>query len=225
MIIHIPHSSRKIDGHINLQDEELNHDYLTDDYVLELFEYDDHRRIIFPYSRFVCDVERLLNDPMEEKGQGVIYRYDYFSNPIERITPDSEIMNMYNAHHKELNITVNFALSLFEKVAIVDAHTFTPIPRGDPDICIGTDSFHTPTELIDRLEEHFEFVNGYSVGIDYPYSGTIIPSHLYHKEENLISIMLEVNKDSHCADKKKMRKVIKEALEIIDEFEQDTMED
>lgn len=133
-------------------------------------------------------------------------------------------MSLYNAHHAELNKTVNFALSFFDMVVIVDAHSFTPVP-GNSDICIGTDVFHTPTGLVDRLEEHFKLVHGYNIGINYPYSGTIIPSHLYHKEENLISIMLEVNKGSYCANKVRMRKAIKEALEIIDEFEQDIMKD
>ena len=33
--------------------------------------------MVFPYSRFVCDAERLENDPLEEKGQGIIYKeYD-----------------------------------------------------------------------------------------------------------------------------------------------------
>ena len=35
------------------------------------------RSVVFPYSRFVCDVEPLENDAMESIGQGIIYtRYN-----------------------------------------------------------------------------------------------------------------------------------------------------
>lgn len=32
------------------------------------------RPVRFPYSRFVVDAERLWNDPLEQEGQGILYR-------------------------------------------------------------------------------------------------------------------------------------------------------
>ena len=82
MILHIPHASRELGGYVKLSNEKENLDYLTDTYADELFWGGD--RIKFPLSRFVCDVERLEhNEPMETKGQGIIYRKDVFGNDIE----------------------------------------------------------------------------------------------------------------------------------------------
>ena len=33
------------------------------------------KSVIFPYSRFVCDAERLVDDPKESEGQGIIYTH------------------------------------------------------------------------------------------------------------------------------------------------------
>ena len=62
-----------------------------------------------------------------------------------------------------------------------------------PDFNIGTDVFHTPKEIVDVAYNYFT-EKGYSVGIDAPYSGTIVPLKYYKKSRNVNSIMLEVNR-------------------------------
>ena len=52
-------------------------DWYTDFLFLPLSRQKDVSTVVFPYSRFVCDAERLENDPLEEIGQGIIYEeYD-----------------------------------------------------------------------------------------------------------------------------------------------------
>ena len=216
MLIHIPHSSRFISGLVKMSNERENLNSLTDDYVDEIFDYSNCAYVRFPFSRFVCDVERLYNDPMEEIGQGIIYKKDIYGNDIERIISDESTMMMYKIHHRYFGQQVNFLLGLFDSVPIVDAHTFTPTEDDHPDICIGTNDFHTPKKLIGDLFSHFN-KKEYSTKINYPYSGTIVPSHLYNKEKRVKSIMLEINKTSYIKDKEKMKITITEALEVIDE--------
>lgn len=43
-----------------------------------------------------------------------------------------------------------------------------------PDICIGTDPFHTPPYLVAQLREVF-VDEGFSVAIDSPFEGTLVP--------------------------------------------------
>ena len=62
-----------------------------------------------------------------------------------------------------------------------------------PDFNIGTDSFHTPKELIDLSVSFFEKA-GYTLGIDWPYKGSIVPLEHYQKNKNVHTIMLEVNR-------------------------------
>lgn len=43
-------------------------------------------QISFPYSRLFCDVERLVDDPLEEKGLGIHYDYEKItSNPLAEL--------------------------------------------------------------------------------------------------------------------------------------------
>ncbi len=47
-------------------------DWYTD--LLFAISNENVTNVVFPYSRFVCDAERLDNDPMEALGQGILYR-------------------------------------------------------------------------------------------------------------------------------------------------------
>jgi N-formylglutamate amidohydrolase len=66
-----------------------------------------------------------------------------------------------------------------------------------PDICIGTDSYHTSTELKDCLLKVFEAF-GYRVAIDSPFSCTIVPLKHYHKDKRVASVMIEVNRSLYA---------------------------
>lgn len=220
MIIHIPHSSRVLNDYVELKNEKENLDCLTDDYVVELFNYPEHTKIIFPCSRLVCDVERFRqDDPMESFGQGVIYRFDCFGNKIKRNISDKETYKLYDEHHKELNQSINFALSLFDKVVLVDAHTYTPNNYTGPDICIGTDFYHTPLDLIQNINNIIDY-NDLTSELDFPYKGTLVPNHLYGKNDNFHSIMIEVNKKSVEREKDKMKDVIYTILKEIEKYEE-----
>ena len=62
-----------------------------------------------------------------------------------------------------------------------------------PDICIGTDAYHTPDSLTNLLKNNFEEL-GYSVKINSPFAGAIVPSFYHEKEPRVISVMIEVNR-------------------------------
>lgn len=65
------------------------------------------------------------------------------------------------------------------------------MPR--PDICIGADEYHTPQKLTDIIKLQFESL-GYSVEINSPFSGSIVPSKYYKQDKRVVSIMIEVNR-------------------------------
>ena len=80
------------------------------------------------------------------------------------------------------------------------------------DICIGTDNFYTDKELVDFTINHFKRY-GYSVAINAPYSGTIVPNKYYNKNDKRISsIMIEVNRRIYLNNKDDFYK-LKECLE------------
>jgi N-formylglutamate amidohydrolase len=104
-------------------------------------------------------------------------------------------------NHEKLDQAVNNQLESNGKALIVDCHSFPSNPlirdlsqeKNRPDFNIGTDSFHTPDYLIEISKDFFKN-NGYTLGIDWPYSGSIVPLKYYHKSKNVESIMLEINR-------------------------------
>ena len=78
----------------------------------------------------------------------------------------------------------------------------------------------TMAEAWDQLKNYFEEL-GLVVGINNPYAGTIVPLEYYQKNENVNSIMIEINrklfmKDGNIDYKKvlELNRVMKNAFQI-----------
>ncbi len=214
MIIHIPHSSRVIPADLNglfvIGKDELELELLrmTDAYTEELYDYPEAVRVVFPISRLVVDPERFADDgeePMSAMGMGVIYEKTSSGYPLKRKITGNEraslLRRFYYPHHRALQTAVKKELLRNRKVLIVDCHSFPsePLPCDldqmypRPDFCIGTDAFHTPPELLDAVLAVIRG-EGYSVVVDRPYSGTIVPMLECRINGAVHSIMLEVRR-------------------------------
>ena len=163
---------------------------LTDWYTDYLFSTHNENvtSVVFPYSRFVCDVERLDNDPMEEKGQGVLYEY---MGSFERGELSlSALKTLTDARFEHYN---NIGKHLENGSVLIDCHSFTQEHDDDPDICIGfndDDSFDM--HLVNIIKNEFE-KSGYKVKMNYPFSNSITPVQMTD-DFNYKSVMIEVNK-------------------------------
>lgn len=235
MILHIPHSSTYIppfEENLNITQNDIN--LLTDWYTAELFDHQFATKVVFDISRLVCDVERYRNDedePMTKFGHGVVYLNGATGNKIreynEKYTNLTKVM-LYDQHHHKLNKVTGTSLSLFNEVVLVDCHSFsdTPLVHEDdtaerPDFCIGTNGDLPFTDdIIKVIESH-----GYSVKLNYPFSGTIVPS-LYTNETSLKCVMIEVNRKLYLDDKYNknnnfdtIKNLITKLLDVVDEYE------
>jgi N-formylglutamate amidohydrolase len=214
MILHIPHSSRNIPealrGQFVLDDHALEQEAvrITDAFTNELFVYPDACRVVFEVSRLVVDVERFSHDcdePMSRVGQGMIYTKTCTGEPLRRELSEEERRFLkseyYVRHHELLRRVVLDELLARGKALIVDCHSYPsrPLPcdvsqdENRPDFCIGTDAFHTPQALLQVVDSAVRG-RAYSVGINSPYSGTLVPSAYYRKNPNVWSVMIEVNR-------------------------------
>ena len=207
-IFHIPHSSTYIPNNCNfIVDAEAIENEIhmfTDWHIDKIFNVKNVTEIIAPYSRLFCDVERLLtNEPMEKYGRGFYYTKTSDGQEL-RISCLNYVNHVreyyYNQHHKKLSDLVHNKLNLYNRAIIIDCHSFLEtsiIGNAEiaefPDICIGTDEFHTPKFLIDIFVDKFKSL-GYSVEINKPFSGTMIPQDNYMKNPNVQGIMIEINK-------------------------------
>lgn len=214
IILHIPHSSTQIpdDADYCVSASELHREklLLTDWVTEELFASSgDHaliQKVVAPVSRLFCDMERFANDaeePMVLRGMGVCYTSTGDGKPLRRLRPEVRqriIEKYYDPHHWKLSELVDQAVRT-EQCLIVDCHSFPSFPLpcdldqnpNRPDICIGTDPFHTPDGLAKRLVGYFEG-HGFTVAVNAPYSGTIVPMKFYKKDRRVHSVMIEVNR-------------------------------
>jgi len=213
MILHIPHSSTTIPKsqrkQILLSTEGLHQEVLkmTDRYTDELFQQPDCRRIEFPISRLVVDVERFSDDelePMTKVGMGRFYTQTSDGEKF-RETPRGqeleELIAIYDEHHHQFERAVNNELNLYDQALIIDCHSFpsTPLPMdmeqggNRPDICIGYDGYHASSRFISSIQEFLQ-ERGLSVKINSPYAGSIVPAKYYMNEGRVISVMIELNR-------------------------------
>jgi N-formylglutamate deformylase len=208
MIIHIPHSSVVVpesDTYVIDPTDEI--DRVTDWYTDILFEHDQFDKLVFPYSRVYCDVERFEDDPLNERGNGIYYTKCLDGTDLRREDEEEKatVMKIYKNHHLELANYINQYISYFEKVTIVDAHSYSDEQARytektkTPDFCIGFDDFHTPQKMVDWIVDHIKS-NGFTYEINDPFEGTIVPTFFYQKNKNVQSIMIEVNKRLYLTD-------------------------
>ncbi len=221
MLLHIPHSSIVMIDDVKVVNLQENLNLLTDWFTDELFFHSSADYLVFKYSRLSVDVERYLHDePMEKYDQGVLYKKDAFGVDIER-GDDTKYLKLYNDHHYLLNQKVGWCLAYFPIAFIVDCHSF-PDKENRPDICLGIGSY-TPESVISQLKYFFN-QRGFSVNINDPYTGSIIPKG-FENDDDVYSIMIEINRKLYLDDKynknehfDRIRDIMTEALDIIYEY-------
>lgn len=215
MILHIPHASTNIPAEIKssvkLSYQELVKELLvmTDSFTDDIFnnENPDIVSIIYPVSRLVIDPERFAddaNEPMSGKGMGVIYEKTSDGKSLRKrpsqAKRDSLLQKYYHPHHEKLAAAVKKELERKGYSLIIDCHSFSSIPLPHeydqspdrPDICIGTDQYHTPAWLSETVNDLFVRA-GLSVEINRPFSGSIVPMKYYLSNPKVLSVMIELN--------------------------------
>lgn len=179
-------------------------DHLTD----RLFDVESAARVVYPVSRLVVDPERFdddLQEPMSARGMGVIYELTSTGARLrEKPSPDereSLLARFYRPHHEALARAVKDGLAGGGPALIIDCHSFPSAARPfeldpeapRPDLNLGTDPFHTPADLTEHLRAAAVEL-GWTVAVDRPYRGTIVPASHHRRDDRVKSIMLEVNR-------------------------------
>ena len=238
ILLHIPHSSYIIPKEYKklfcISEKELRQEQIkmTDSYTNELFNL-PFKKLVFPISRLICDVERFRDEKDEEmtkQGMWVCYEKTHTLKKLKVVTKEhkQEILEKYyDKHHQNFEKEVENILKKNKNCLIIDCHSFPSkalpyeIYQQDerPNICIGTDEYHTNKELVKYLKNNFEKL-GYSVGINTPFKGAIVPLKFYKKEKRIQSIMIEINRKLYMNEEtgernenfKKLKKDIKRII-------------
>ena len=236
ILINVPHASTFI------PEEELSYfvtpfvarelAVMTDHYCDDLYATGD-TMLRFPISRLVCDAERFRDDASEimaEVGMGAIYTRCSDGSPLKVVTEEQKeelLRCYYNPYHARFEFLVAEKLREFDCCLIIDGHSFYPTPLpyernqnlDRPDICLGTDPFHTPSELAEAAYEYFTSC-GYSVAFNEPFAGSIVPLKYYGKDKRVISIMIELNRrlymDTECRKSEGYERVKRDVEGVIE---------
>ena len=186
IVLFIPHSSDKLDKSSWSGNIDRAVDRWTDWHTDKIFNSDKERvkKLVVPFSRFYCDTERLINDPMESIGQGIAYtRIEGCTRELSEQQKE-EIHNAYSEIHEQLE-------DLAESGSlIIDCHSFPGDLAPDTDICVGfnDDDSHPSDEIINIVVEHFKKA-GFKVGINNPYSNAM------RVKASIPTFMIEFNKN------------------------------
>ena len=205
LLLHVPHSSTSFptDCHKIYDDLDEEERLLIDYYTNELFvpqqESKNIMNVVFPYCRLYCDVERLINDPLEKDGLGISYNRwvqckDGYGKSLRSFSGKTSAFALYADFHAEVAKKI---VEMGEGTLLVDCHSFSSLPNllnsnpPDIDICIGYNDDETcPNKVtIGNIVQYFK-ARGYKVGINEPFSNskTFSVPMKYH------SVMIEVNK-------------------------------
>jgi len=209
IVFHIPHSSTSFPSHEGFVCPELipgEVERLTDWHTDRIFAVPGVATLRAGFSRVFCDVERFVPDelePMAALGMGFYYTH---TDDGRLLRDDSgfkerEKRDYYDPHHRTLTALVDERLEAEGLCCLVDCHSFADQPAARehdkdadrPDICIGTDPFHTPWQLYDAVDRVYRRV-GYSVRENKPFSGTMVPAPHYRRENRVKSVMIEINR-------------------------------
>lgn len=210
-LIHLPHCGTKIpkkyqDDYFLTKEELTKNIYqYADLYTDELFDdmYQCFGGVKNDFSRLFFDPERFGDDKQEQMYQkfklGWFYENAILSNkPLRKTTNKSKIRAYFDAHHKQLNEKTKSKLELHNKCTVIDCHSFSNERYWFhdknlqlPDICIGFEEFHKDETLVEVISNEF---SGYKVGINTPYSGSLVPTNYWQKDNRVKSVMIEINK-------------------------------
>lgn len=230
VVLHIPHNSTLIPASLRkqftLSDAELDDEILkmTDHHTQDLFGkgVNSSQIVAAPVSRLVVDVERFEDDalePMSGVGMGVIYTRTHdtktLRRPISQREREAVLDDWYRPHHRQLTNVVKSTLQCHGRCLIIDCHSYpqTALPyeassdSDRPDICIGTDEYHTPKQLADWLIKTFGR-SGRRVSLNSPFSGTLVPKGSYHLDKRVESVMVEVRRDTYMNEHTAIKKAV-----------------
>jgi N-formylglutamate amidohydrolase len=189
---HVPHAGLRVPPAVRaglLPDDatlEAEHLRLVDRHTDRLFDWlrgMGATLLVNRVSRLVVDPERFTDDdrePMAAVGQGAVYTRTTDGRPLRE--PDAAGRARLLARATE------------------------PLPSepdrsGDrPDVCLGTDAFHTPPVLVERLGACLS-AEGLRVAVDRPFAGSLVPRPWLGKDARVAAVMVEVRRGTYMDER------------------------
>ncbi|MDN0200066.1 N-formylglutamate amidohydrolase [Streptomyces sp. S.PNR 29] len=222
VILHVPHSAREIPPAVRagivLGDAELERelDHITDAYTDRIADAAAGRAAVTPW-RFVNRLSRLVVDPerfpdereeMLAVGMGAVYTRTTHRTALRPADADPEplVERYFRPYAQAMTEAVADRLAATGRAVIIDVHSYPTArlpyelhgegPR--PPVCLGTDAFHTPPELLTAARKAFARCG--ETGLDSPFSGAYVPLEFYGRRPDVSALMVEIRRDGYMSE-------------------------
>lgn len=242
IVVHVPHAGTWI------PDTERS-SFLLDDTQLaeELRLMTDHRTdvlarrahelgatvVVNHLSRLVVDPERFPDgDEMDAVGMGFAYERTAHGERL-RDVGEGDAARLRRDWLDPYTLTVADAVrrvvERHGRSVVLDVHSYPEhrLPyelHGDgprPEVCLGTDPFHTPAWLADGAER-LATEHGHEVARDTPFAGVYIPSWASQRDTRVEGVMLELRRDTYLderdlqphAGEERMRRLVEDVVRL-----------
>ncbi|MFI2779760.1 N-formylglutamate amidohydrolase [Streptomyces sp. ALB3] len=222
VLLHVPHSSRVVPGHVRagilLDDRALETelDHITDSHTAGLAARALEACGVAPWrfvnglSRLVVDPERFPDDREEmlAAGMGAVYTRTTHGERLR--PPDADpkplLDRYFHPYARAMTAAVDERLAAAGRAVVIDVHSYpaTALPyelHGTgprPPVCLGTDGFHTPPWLLARAETAFSAFGG--TGLNSPFPGTYVPLKHYGTDRRVAALMIEIRRDLYMTE-------------------------
>ncbi|GHE82301.1 hypothetical protein GCM10014715_42660 [Streptomyces spiralis] len=222
VILHVPHAAREIPPAVRagivLGDTALERelDHITDAHTDRIAEEAARLSARTPW-RFVNRLSRLVVDPerfpdereeMTAVGMGAVYTHTTHREVLRTADTDPEplIDRWFRPYARAMTEAVADRLAATGRAVIVDVHSYpaTALPyelHGEgprPPVCLGTDAFHTPPELVRQAREVFGDLG--ETGLNSPFAGTYVPLEFYGRDARVGALMVEIRRDTYMTE-------------------------
>ncbi|MCL8009919.1 N-formylglutamate amidohydrolase [Streptomyces sp. AS02] len=222
VILHVPHSAREIPPEVRagvlLDDSALERelDHIVDAHTARLAQEAAAAAEVTPW-RFVNRLSRLVVDPerfpdereeMLAVGMGAVYTRTTHREALrpDDFDPAPLISRYFEPYARAMTDAVAGRLAATGRAVIIDVHSYptAPLPYElhgagpRPPVCLGTDSFHTPPELLAAARAAFAPCG--ETGLDSPFSGTYVPLEFYGGDPRVSALMIELRRDTYMAE-------------------------
>lgn len=222
VLLHVPHASTHVPasarGHIGLGDAELAAElgHITDAHTDLIAESATARAAVRPHrfvnrlSRVVVDPERFPDEREElaAVGMGAVYTRTTHGEVLRADDGDHEadlLAAYFHPYAAAMTSTVDDRLAAGGTVTLVDVHSYPSraLPYelhrhgARPAVCLGTDPFHTPPDLLAAARAAFGKTD---TAENTPFSGCYVPLKHYRRESRVAAIMIEIRRDTYMRE-------------------------
>ncbi|TXS48136.1 N-formylglutamate amidohydrolase [Streptomyces sp. t39] len=222
VVLHVPHASRAVPEDVR-RDIVLDGpalagelDHITDAWTDEIAAGAAADAAVRPW-RFVNRLSRLVVDPerfpdereeMLAVGMGAVYTRTTHGEALRPEGFDSSalVARYFTPYAQALQEAVDARLAATGRAVVLDVHSYPTVrlpyelhgkgPR--PPVCLGTDAFHTPPELLAAAQEAFADFGGTEP--DSPFAGTYVPLKHYGKDPRVAALMIEIRRDVYMSE-------------------------